>query len=64
MEATQRAGAQISTKAFVQSVLILFILMLLAGVLTRVVPAGSYATIAMLKQEDGPKALLQRAGVK
>ena len=45
MEATQRAGAQISTKAFVQSVLILFILMLLAGVLTRVVPAGSYATI-------------------
>ena len=45
MEATQKAGAQISTKAFVQSVLILFILMLLAGVLTRVVPAGSYATI-------------------
>jgi uncharacterized ion transporter superfamily protein YfcC len=45
MEATQKAGAQISTKAFVQSVLIVFILMLLAGVLTRVVPAGSYATM-------------------
>jgi uncharacterized ion transporter superfamily protein YfcC len=42
-EEKQRAGAQISTKAFVQSVVILLVLMIAAGVLTRVVPAGSYA---------------------
>jgi uncharacterized ion transporter superfamily protein YfcC len=41
----QKAGAQISTRAFVQSVLILFVLMMLAGVLTRVVPAGAYARV-------------------
>jgi len=39
----QRAGAQISTRAFAQSVIILLILMLAAGILTLVVPAGSYA---------------------
>lgn len=38
----QKAGAQISRKAFIQSFLILLALMLLAGVLTRVVPAGQY----------------------
>jgi uncharacterized ion transporter superfamily protein YfcC len=38
----QKAGAQISTKAFVQSLAILFVLMMAAGVLTRVVPAGHY----------------------
>jgi uncharacterized ion transporter superfamily protein YfcC len=38
-----KAGAQISRKAFIQSVLILLALMIVAGVLTRVVPAGSYA---------------------
>jgi uncharacterized ion transporter superfamily protein YfcC len=48
MEATEKAGAQISTKAFVQSVLILFVLMMLAGVLTHVVPAGSYAIVIFL----------------
>jgi uncharacterized ion transporter superfamily protein YfcC len=41
----QKAGAQISTKAFVQSAVILLALMIVAGVLTRVVPAGSYARI-------------------
>lgn len=38
----QKAGAQISQKAFVQSVLILLCLMIVAGALTRVVPAGRY----------------------
>ncbi len=36
----QKAGAQISRKAFLQSVLILFIMMMFAGMLTRLVPAG------------------------
>ena len=40
---TQKSGAQISTKAFLQAVLIIFGLMMLAGVLTQVVPAGHYA---------------------
>ena len=39
----QKAGAQISTRAFVQSLVILLVLMLAAGILTQVVPAGSYA---------------------
>lgn len=38
----EKAGAQISKKAFIQSFLILLLLMIIAGVLTRVVPAGSY----------------------
>ena len=38
----QKAGAQISKKAFLQSIIILFVLMLAAGILTRVIPAGSY----------------------
>lgn len=37
-----KAGAQISKKAFVQSVLILALLMLVAGILTRTLPAGQY----------------------
>ncbi len=39
----QKAGAQISQRAFLQSVVILFVLMIAAGVLTRVVPAGTYS---------------------
>jgi uncharacterized ion transporter superfamily protein YfcC len=39
----EKAGAQISQRAFIQSVVILAVLMLAAGVLTRVVPAGSYS---------------------
>ena len=39
----EKAGAQISRKAFLQSAAILLILMIAAGVLTRVVPAGEYA---------------------
>jgi uncharacterized ion transporter superfamily protein YfcC len=37
-----KAGAQISRKAFFQSVLILALLMLVAGILTRTIPAGQY----------------------
>lgn len=40
-----KAGAQISAKSFFQSVSILFVLMILAGVLTRVVPAGEYQRV-------------------
>lgn len=39
---TQKSGAQISKKAFLQSVAIIFFLMLTAGVLTRLIPAGHY----------------------
>lgn len=38
----QRAGAQISKKAFIQSAAILLLLMIIAGILTRVLPSGSY----------------------
>lgn len=38
----QKAGAQISTRAFIQSALILLVLMIVAGILTRVLPAGEY----------------------
>ena len=41
----EKAGAQISQKAFIQSILILLALMIAAGILTRVVPAGSYNRI-------------------
>lgn len=37
-----RAGIQISRKAFIQSALILFVLMIVAGLLTKVLPAGEY----------------------
>ena len=41
----QKAGAQISQRAFIQSILILFLLMMVAGILTLVVPSGSYNRI-------------------
>lgn len=41
----EKSGAQISTKAFIQSVLILFVLMMLAGILTKIIPAGSFEFI-------------------
>jgi uncharacterized ion transporter superfamily protein YfcC len=41
----QKAGAQISRKAFIQSIAILFALMMVAGILTLVVPAGQYTRI-------------------
>ena len=39
----QKAGAQIGKRAFIQSLVILFVLMMLAGLLTRLLPAGQYA---------------------
>ena len=41
----QKAGAQISQRAFIQSILILFVLMMVTGFLTLVIPAGSYTRI-------------------
>jgi uncharacterized ion transporter superfamily protein YfcC len=38
----QKAGAQISKKAFIQSFIILLLLMIIAGVLTRVLPTGVF----------------------
>ena len=43
----QKSGAQISQKAFIQAVAIIFVLMLVAGVLTRVVPAGQYTRVVL-----------------
>ncbi len=42
---TQKSGAQISKKAFIQSLLILLAMMIISGVLTRVIPAGEYARV-------------------
>jgi len=38
-----RSGAQISRKAFLQAVIIIFLLMMVSGILTRVIPSGQYA---------------------
>ena len=46
----QKAGAQIGKKAFIQSLTILLALMVAAGVLTLVVPAGQYARMTPLKK--------------
>jgi uncharacterized ion transporter superfamily protein YfcC len=53
MAAEKKSGAQISTKAFIQAVLIIFFLMLVAGILTRLVPAGQYARV----QQDGREVI-------
>lgn len=41
----KKSGAQISVKAFIQAVAILAVLMVLSGILTRVIPAGSYQRV-------------------
>lgn len=46
-----KPGVQINTRAFIQSLLILAVLMLAAGLLTRLVPAGSYARLAVEGRE-------------
>ena len=38
----EKAGTQISKKAFIQSVLILFVIMMIAGGLTRLIPSGVF----------------------
>jgi uncharacterized ion transporter superfamily protein YfcC len=47
----KKAGAQIGKKAFVQSVVILLLLMVVAGLLTRVVPAGSHSRVVVAGRE-------------
>lgn len=49
----QKAGARISRRAFIQAVVIIFCLMLLAGILTRIIPAGQYARL----EQDGREIL-------
>ncbi len=49
----QKAGAQIGTRAFIQSLVILFVLMMIAGILTLVIPAGQYARV----QVDGRETI-------
>jgi len=49
----KKAGIQISKKAFFQAVVIIFVLMLTAGILTRIVPAGQYARVDV----DGRKVI-------
>ena len=47
-----KAGAQISRKAFIQSFVILFVLMIVAGILTLVVPGGSFSRIQQAGRES------------
>jgi uncharacterized ion transporter superfamily protein YfcC len=49
----QKAGAQISQRAFIQSLVILFVLMMVAEVLSLVVPAGHYTQVEV----DGREAI-------
>jgi len=59
----QKSGAQISTRAFVQSVIILIALMMVAGILTKIIPAGSYHYIdvdGLLMIEPGSFEYLER----
>jgi len=44
---SQRAGIQIGRRMFIQSLAILFLLMIVAGVLTLVIPAGAYTRITV-----------------
>lgn len=48
----QKSGAQISRKAFVQSAVILLLLMVIAGILTRIIPAGQYQRIEVGGRES------------
>jgi uncharacterized ion transporter superfamily protein YfcC len=47
----QKAGAQISQKAFLQSVVILLFLMIGAGILTRLIPAGAFDRVVVEGRE-------------
>lgn len=55
----QKAGAQISQRAFLQSLVILFVLMMIAGILTLVVPAGQYMRIEVDGRETIDPASFQ-----
>lgn len=41
----QKSGAQISKKAFIQAVSVIFALMIVSGIMTRLIPAGQYARL-------------------
>lgn len=41
----EKSGVRISRKAFIQAVVVIFVLMIAAGILTRLVPAGQYLRI-------------------
>jgi uncharacterized ion transporter superfamily protein YfcC len=58
----QKAGAQIGKRAFIQSLVILFVLMMAAGILTLAIPAGQYARIEVDGREtiDPPFQLIDR----
>jgi uncharacterized ion transporter superfamily protein YfcC len=43
--ADTKSGVQISKKAFIQALLIIFFLMMLSGFLTRVIPSGQFARV-------------------
>src|SRR5687767_14249300 len=49
----QKAGAQIGRRAFIQSIVILFMLMIIAGILTLIIPTGEYTRI----QVDGRETI-------
>ena len=48
----QKSGAQISKKAFIQAVVIIFVLMMVSGLLTRLVPSGAYTRIEVDGRES------------
>jgi uncharacterized ion transporter superfamily protein YfcC len=47
----ERSGARISRKAFIQSVAIIFALMMVAGILTRIIPTGQYTRVEVNGRE-------------
>jgi len=47
----ERSGAQISKKVFVQSMIILFALMCISGITTKLIPAGEYSRVDQLGRE-------------
>jgi uncharacterized ion transporter superfamily protein YfcC len=55
----QKAGAQISQRAFIQSLVILFALMMIAGILTLVLPAGHYTRLEVDGRETIDPASFQ-----
>ncbi len=48
----EKSGAQISRKAFIQSAVILLVLMIVAGILTRIIPTGEYQRIDLDGRES------------
>lgn len=55
----QKAGAQIGKRAFIQSLVILFVLMMVAGILTLVIPSGQYTRIEVDGRETIDPASFQ-----